>query len=95
MTQLVVDFGKLQAAIEHMQAFEREVTESLEDIDHTMAALRASWHGEGSDSQAQAQQQWEDGAEQMKSALKQLRSIAQAAQKSYSEAVTRNGAMWG
>ncbi|MEN4475849.1 WXG100 family type VII secretion target [Mycolicibacterium cosmeticum] len=95
MTQLVVDFGTLQAAIEHMQAFEREVTESLEDIDHTMAALRASWHGESSDSQAQAQQQWEDGAEQMKSALKQLRSIAQAAHKNYSEAVTRNGAMWG
>lgn len=95
MTRLVVDFGKLQAAIEHMQAFEREVTESLEDIDHTMATVRASWHGDGSDAQSQAQQQWEDGAEQMKSALKQLRSIAQAAEKNYSEAVTKNGAMWG
>ncbi len=95
MTQLVVDFGKMQAAIEHMQAFERDVTETLEDIDHTMAALRSSWHGDGSDAQAQAQQQWEDGAEQMKSALKQLRAITQSAEKNYSEAVTKNGAMWG
>ncbi len=60
-----------------------------------MATLRTSWHGEGSDAQAQAQQQWEDGAEQMKSALKQLRSIAQSAEKNYTEAVTKNGAMWG
>ncbi|MHA3023182.1 WXG100 family type VII secretion target [Mycobacterium sp. BMJ-28] len=95
MTQLVVDFGKMQAAIEHMQAFERDVTECLEDIDHTMATLRSTWHGEGSDAQAQAQQQWEDGAEQMRSALKQLRSIAQSAEKNYTEAVTKNGAMWG
>jgi len=95
VTHLVVDFGKMQAAIEHMQAFEREVTECLEDIDRTMATLHTSWHGEGSDAQAQAQQQWEDGAEQMKSALKQLRSIAQSAEKNYTEAVTKNGAMWG
>lgn len=95
MTHLVVDFGKMQAAIEHMQAFEREVTECLADIEHTMATLRTSWHGDGSEAQAQAQQQWEDGAEQMTAALKQLRSITQSAEKNYSEAVTKNGAMWG
>ncbi len=91
---LVVDFSQLQAAIDHMAAFEREVTECLEDVDHSMAALRASWHGSGSDAQAQAQQQWEDGAEQMKTALSQLQKIAEAARKNYSDAVSKNGQMW-
>jgi WXG100 family type VII secretion target len=54
MTMLVVDFAQLQAAIDHMARFELQVTECLDDIDHTMAALRATWHGEASDSQAQA-----------------------------------------
>jgi uncharacterized protein YukE len=50
MTMLVVDFAQLQAAIDHMGRFELQVTECLDDIDHTMAALRATWHGDASDS---------------------------------------------
>jgi WXG100 family type VII secretion target len=95
MTMLVVDFAQLQGAIDHMADFEREVAECLEDVDHTMAALRATWHGSGSDAQAQAQQQWEDGAEQMKAALSQLQKIAEMARKNYADAVDKNGQMWG
>jgi WXG100 family type VII secretion target len=92
---MLVDLSQLQAAINHMAEFQREVTECLEDIDHSMAALRASWHGSGSDAQAQAQQRWEDGAEQMKAALSQLEKAAEAAHKNYSDAVIKNGQMWG
>jgi WXG100 family type VII secretion target len=95
MTELVVDFAQLQAAIDHMGRFELQVTECLDDIDHTMAALRATWHGDASDSQAQAQQQWETGADQMKKALEQLKTIAEAAHKNYSDAVSKNDQMWG
>jgi WXG100 family type VII secretion target len=95
MTMLVVDFAQLQAAIDHMTRFELEVTECLDDVDHTMAALRGTWHGEASDSQAQAQQQWDTGAEQMKAALEQLKKIAEAAHTNYSNAVSKNGEMWG
>jgi len=91
---LVVDFEQLQAAIHHMEAFGREVTECLEGIDQTMATLRSSWHGSGSDAQAQAQQQWEDGAEQMKTALSELQKIAETARKNYADAVDKNGRMW-
>jgi WXG100 family type VII secretion target len=95
MTELVVDFSQMQAAIDHMAKFEKQVTECLEDVDHSMAALRATWRGEASDSQAQAQQQWDTGAEQMKTSLEQLKTIAQAAHKNYSDAVSKNGEMWG
>lgn len=91
---LVVDFSQLQGAVDHMAQFQREVAETLEDIEHTMATLQSSWHGEGSDSQAQAQQKWEDGAEQMKAALAQLQKVAESAHKNYTDAVTKNGEMW-
>jgi WXG100 family type VII secretion target len=85
----------LQAAIDHMAKFGQEVTEVLDDVDAAVAALRSTWHGEASDQQAQAQQQWDEGAEQMKAALEQLRTIAQAAHGNYSDAVSKNGQMWG
>ncbi|WP_441959074.1 WXG100 family type VII secretion target [Mycolicibacterium houstonense] len=91
---LVVDFGQLQAAIDHMAAYGRDVGECLEDVDRAMAALRATWHGEGSDAQAQAQQQWEDGAEQMKKALSTLKEVVQTAQTNYKDAVEKNSGMW-
>lgn len=95
MTQLVVDFSELQAAIDHMREFHRDVTETLEDVDRTLAALRATWHGAASDAEVRSQQQWEDGAEQMNKALSQLQKIADTARRNYAEAVAENGEMWG
>ncbi|KUI31249.1 hypothetical protein AU195_12045 [Mycobacterium sp. IS-1496] len=77
-----------------MREFHRDVVETLEDVDRTMAALRATWHGEASEAQAQSQQQWEDGAEQMNKALAQLQTIADTARKNYLDAVAKNGQMW-
>jgi WXG100 family type VII secretion target len=95
MTELVVDFAQMLAAIDRMQKFEKDVTEVLSDVDQAMATLRKTWHGDASDQQGQAQQQWDTGAEQMKTSLDQLKKIAQAAEKNYTDAVKKNGEMWG
>lgn len=92
---LVVNFSQLQGAIDHMAEFGRTVTETLEEIDRAMATLRSNWEGSGSDAQAQSQQQWEDGAEQMKQALATMQKIAETAHKNYTDAVGKNGQMWG
>jgi WXG100 family type VII secretion target len=94
MSELVVDFAQMLAAIDRMQKFEKDVTEVLSDVDQAMATLRATWHGDASDQQAQAQQQWDTGAEQMNTSLDQLKKIAQAAEKNYTEAVKKNEEMW-
>lgn len=94
MSELVVDFAKMLAAIDHMTKFEADVKEVLADVDQSMATLRATWHGEASDQQAQAQQQWDTGAEQMNTSLDQLKKIAQAAEKNYTQAVKKNAEMW-
>jgi WXG100 family type VII secretion target len=94
MSELVVDFAQMLAAIDRMQKFEKDVTEVLSDVDQAMATLRATWHGDASDQQAQAQQQWDTGAEQMNTSLDQLKKTAQAAEKNYTEAVKKNEQMW-
>ena len=94
MTKLIVDFPQLQGAIDHMAEFGREVAEVLEEIDQAVAALRANWEGQASDTQAQTQQQWEDGAEQMTKSLESLRHVADNARKNYADAVDKNGKMW-
>jgi len=94
MSELVVDFAQMLAAIDRMAKFGADVKEVLSDVDQAMATLRATWHGEASDQQAQAQQQWDTGAEQMNTSLDQLKKIAQAAEKNYTDAVKKNGEMW-
>lgn len=92
---LVADLGQMEAAIDHMARFHGEVKDVLADVDRAMVALRATWHGEGSDSQAQAQAQWEEGADQMQLALEQLHQIADQARTNYADAVSKNLEMWG
>lgn len=94
MTKLVVDFPQLQGAIDHMAQFGREVEEVLAEIDQAMAALRANWEGEASETQAESQRLWDDGAEQMKTSLEALRTVAQNAHKNYTDAVDKNEKMW-
>ena len=93
MTKLVVDFPQLQGAVDHMGEFGREVDEVLAEIGQTMAALRNSWEGQGSEAQAASQQLWEDGAEQMKASLEQLRKVAENAHKNYTDAVDKTQKM--
>lgn len=94
MTELVVDFARLQAAVDRMASFGKEVESCLQDVDRTMAILRATWSGDASDAQADAQRRWDEGAEQMQKSLEQLRTIADGARKNYTDAVTGNLKMW-
>ena len=94
MTTLVVDFPQLQAAVRHMEQFGGDVTQILDEIDQAVAALRNNWEGSASEAQAQAQQLWKDGAEQMTASLEQLQKVADTAYKNYTDAVNKNREMW-
>lgn len=94
MTTLVVDFAQLQSAVRHMEQFGYDVTEILDEVNRAVAALRSNWEGSASDAQAQAQQLWEDGADQMKTSLEQLQKVADTAHKNYTDAVNKNREMW-
>ncbi len=90
----VVTPEELTNAADQMEAFHNKVKSVLDDVERTMTTLRASWHGSASDAQAQAQQQWKTGAEQMDESLQALKKVLEGAQKNYSDAVRNNGQMW-
>ncbi|WP_408633141.1 WXG100 family type VII secretion target [Mycobacterium hippophais] len=91
---LVADLGQLRAAAVHIASFGNEVTECLDDIDRAMAALRATWHGEASEAQAESHRLWTEGAKQMQEALTQLQKIVDTARTNYADAVANNSEMW-
>jgi WXG100 family type VII secretion target len=91
---LVADLGQLKAAAMHLAGFGNEVTECLDDIDRAMAAMRATWHGEASETQAESQRLWTEGAQQMHEALTQLQKIVETARSNYADAVANNSQMW-
>ena len=53
------------------------------------------WHGDAASAQEAAQQQWDDGAQQLRDALAQLRDVAEQAHSNYSNAASTNTRMWG
>jgi WXG100 family type VII secretion target len=85
----------LLAGVDQMSAFHSNLEQQLASVRSSVTALGASWHGDAAWAQDAAQQQWEDGAQQLRDALAQLRDIAEEAHSNYSNAVATNTRMWG
>ena len=94
MTAFSVTMADLLAAVDDMSAFDRRLEQTLAGIAASMAALGTSWRGEASAQQQAAQHQWDEGAEQLRTALGQMRTIAEQAHTNYAAAAATNRRMW-
>ena len=95
MAGFSVDLEALLAGVDHMSAFHSNLEQKLASVRSSVSALDLTWHGDAAAAQESAQQQWNDGAQQLQEALAQLRDIAEQAQSNYSNAVATNTRMWG
>jgi WXG100 family type VII secretion target len=89
-----VDLAALQDLISQMEAFDKRVAETCEDVTQSVAALHVSWEGSAAEQQAQAHALWEKGTAEMTSALRQLRSDVEKAHRNYDRAFAAGKAMW-
>ncbi len=94
MAAFSVDLEALLAGVDQMSAFHQQLEQSLATVKASVAALGLSWQGEAAGAQEAAQQQWNHGAEELRTALAQLRDIAEQAHENYSNAVATNTRMW-
>jgi WXG100 family type VII secretion target len=94
MAGFTVDLTALLAAVDQMSTFNSDLEQQLARVKASVALLGPSWHGEASDRQEAAQDQWNSGAEELRAALGQLRDIAEQAHGNYSDAATMNMQMW-
>ena len=95
MAGFSVDLEALAAGVDQMSAFHSTLEQTLASVRSSVAALGLTWHGDAASAQEIAQRQWDDGAQQLREALAQLRDIAEQAQSNYSNAVATNTRMWG
>ena len=94
MPGFTVDPEALLASVDQMSQFESQLEQSLARVKASVLSLGLSWHGDAAGQQRAAQEQWDNGAEQLRSALGQLRDIAEQAHGNYSGAVAMNARMW-
>jgi WXG100 family type VII secretion target len=95
MAGFSVDLEALLGGVDQMSAFHSNLEQQLASVRSSVSALGLTWHGDAASAQDAAQQQWDDGAQQLRDALVQLRDIAEQAHSNYSNAVATNSRMWG
>ena len=90
-----MDLEALLAGVDQMSAFHSTLEQTLASVQSSVTALGSGWHGDAASAQQVAQQQWDEGAQQLREALAQLRDIAERAHANYSNAAATNTRMWG
>src|SRR6185312_9710295 len=94
MAAFSVDLESLLAAVDRMSQFDGQLEQSLARAKSSVESLGLSWQGDAANAQQTAQTQWNDGADELRAALGQLRDIAERAHANYSGAADVNNRMW-
>ncbi|MEZ0053317.1 WXG100 family type VII secretion target [Mycobacterium sp. MAA66] len=94
MPAFKVDPAVLLAVSERMSGFEQHVEQVLAQLEAVEHQLGTAWDGAGGQAQAAAQQQWRDGAVEMRQALADLRKAAEGAHENYHGAAQVNMRNW-
>jgi WXG100 family type VII secretion target len=89
------DPAVLVAAADRMSEFEQHMEQTLAQLAAVEQQLGTTWDGAGGQAQAAAQQQWTDGAAEMRQALADLRKVAEGAHENYHGAAQMNLRNWG
>jgi WXG100 family type VII secretion target len=93
-TSFHVDLAALQSAADLLEKFESSAEQFIADVEQKVNNLHIGWHGDSATAHLEAQQRWKDGAQEMRTAVGQLRAILTTAHGNYSSAAATNTAMW-
>lgn len=89
-----VDVDELTRVVGELQACERGLREVQAELRSRMEALHHVWSGEAAAAQEVAMDEWVSGFEGMRTALDDMRAVADVAQRNYRAAVEANVGMW-
>jgi uncharacterized protein YukE len=93
VTRLVVDLGLLAEFIERMEQYSAHVS-AIRDEAVRVQQLHATWAGDASAAEEDAQARWAAGAAEVQESLAILRAVASTAAANYEAAVFANRRMW-
>lgn len=94
MAVYTADLDLIAERITQMSAFERSLEQRLARLQADLDRLHETWTGQAAEAQRRAHDQWTAGAEEMRSALADLRAVVEVARRNYASAADANVAMW-
>lgn len=90
----MVDLGELDGSVSDMATFDTLVQRHLDALDAVVAQLHNTWHGDAAAAQRDAHETWTTGAQEMRSALAEMKAAAALAHENYRQAAEANRRMW-
>lgn len=90
----MVDLDKLDESLTEMTTFDGKVAQHLQALDKVVAQLQDEWHGEAANTQRDAHTRWTKGAEDMRTALGEMKAAGKVAHTNYTNAARANQTMW-
>jgi WXG100 family type VII secretion target len=83
MSELLVNFGQLQAAVDHIDTAISSLHSSLGDLQNEAKPLTATWSGSAQAAYQQRQQQWTTAAEDITNILLNIKTALQESTTDY------------
>lgn len=95
MGQIQVDFGQLSSAADHLGQTAKQIESHLHELENTLKPLVSSWTGGAQDAYHQAQQQWDQAAQNLQEITAKMGMAVNAAHDSYQQGEQANTARFG
>lgn len=92
---LTVNYGALNTASEQLTAGVNGIQTALDTMDADLKQLQSNWEGEAQQSYLAAKAQWTEGMNGMRDVLRQIGTLVDAANQSYSTTDQQNAARFG
>lgn len=89
-----VDLEAVQTTVAGLGRCADELDVLLDSLRSQMSSLHGTWSGLAAGAQSDAQAAWESGYDEMRDALRQMRTAGQDAHDNYAGAVDVNLSMW-
>lgn len=89
-----VDLEALRSAAELLDKFEKSAEQFVADVEGRVKTMHVDWQGATAAAHLEAQKRWTAGADEMRSAVSQLRAILATAHGNYGSATAVNATMW-
>ncbi|WP_343574757.1 WXG100 family type VII secretion target [Mycobacterium sp.] len=94
MDRYRVELEDLRAFVQRLQEFEQRGEQIADGVDNLVTQLGGNWSGAAADAHQAEHDEWTAAATEMREAAAQLRQAADRAQRTYSEVIEINTAMW-
>lgn len=90
----VVNLEQLDSVVSKLTAFEQTIERHIADVDARVQRIHGVWSGDAAAAHLAAHRGWVAGAQEMRTALAEIKAAAATAHSNYSAAVAANKQMW-